>query len=158
MEAELYTRTNKIREKPVDVSEKAVHSTKLHNESTMTDFYGRKLRTKKADNALTEEEIKKSKQLKRQSVRKIRADAAAEKKARKLSETQNKDNSTAYEVIDDGVGAVCGVSRKIKYGIYKKQLKQRQELKEVSNNSSKIAAAQKEYRKKSTNGLWDLHF
>ncbi len=122
-------------------------NSKLRNTDTRKEYYGSKLREGKADNRLTEEEIKKSKKLKKQSQKKgmevCKEKAEAAKKAAVVGaiagtkaysavgssgiQEENADNSETAEEIVSETGHIMGasgssVAKKIQSAKYSKQI------------------------------------
>ena len=108
---------------------KKPRKTKLRTEESTREQFGKKLRHKKADNRMTDKEIKKSKQLKKQSfntAREMMADAG--RFTQRFHETDEMaDNcDTAEEVISETGhvmgGAASSVAKKIQKAKYSKQI------------------------------------
>jgi len=105
------------------------HGSKLKNEQTARDYYGKSLRSKKVDTRLTEKEIRKSKQLKQQSMIAARQFAGkAAEAVQDASDTSGREEScnntevaqdaiseTGY-VLETSIGAVASKIKGSKYG------------------------------------------
>ena len=117
MNEEKYTRdakkesSRKKRVEPENKTRKKSHADKLKNETSAGESYRKKLRYGKKDNALTVEEAKKLRKMKKQGRKKIYAETAAVDTVRRTG-IRNEDDNVGTEALDKtGSLAVAGSAR-----------------------------------------------
>lgn len=117
MNEEKYTRdakkesSRKKRVEPENKTRKKSHADKLKNETSAGESYRKKLRYGKKDNALTVEEAKKLRKMKKQGRKKIYAETAAVDTVRRAG-IRNEDDNAGTEALDKaGSLAVAGSAR-----------------------------------------------
>lgn len=117
MNEEKYTRdakkesSRKKRVEPENKTRKKSHADKLKNETSAGESYRKKLRYGKKDNALTVEEAKKLRKMKKQGRKKIYAETAAVDTVRRTG-IRNEDDNVGTEALDKtGSLAVDGSAR-----------------------------------------------
>ncbi len=122
----VYTRdTSKAKKRiePEQVPKKKSHAGKLMNEASRAKYVRGKLRTGKADNSLSKEELKKQKKLQRQGRKKIYADAAASRTIHSQVSSHNEDNNAGV----DAVNAGTELAEDLGYGAKVRKLKNKTE-------------------------------
>ena len=103
--------SRKKRVEPENKTRKKSHADKLKNETSAGESYRKKLRYGKKDNALTVEEAKKLRKMKKQGRKKIYAETAAVDTVRRTG-IRNEDDNVGTEALDKaGSLAVAGSAR-----------------------------------------------